>query len=50
MVPTDSTFFKSCRETDVAIAPSLRRRKCGDTFVSPAPPCRTHFYGFSPAE
>ena len=23
---------------------SLRRRKGGDTPVSPAPPCRTHFY------
>ena len=27
----------------------LRRRKCGDTSVSPAPPCQTHSCGFDPA-
>ena len=26
---------------------ALRRRKCGDTFVSPAPPCQTPFFGSS---
>ena len=47
VVPTNSTFFKSCRETDVAIAPPLRRRKYGDTPVSPAPPCQTPLLGSS---
>ena len=39
-------FFCGEREID-ALRLSLCRRKCGDTPVSPAPPCRTPFSGSS---
>ena len=37
-------FFVNGGEAEIdALRLSLRRRKCGDTSVSPAPPCRTLF-------